>query len=280
MKFAYSQFLKFETFEGAYSFVTDRERYDSQITATDVENKILLEHFGKSSIHVGKVSLDPLKAQKEFLLYPSGKPIKLNLTFPKPNKAELRLYLSKRAGFKPEAQSIWFLYVKRGKIWIGSLSEKEWRSESSVLIMDEDDQLYQDLIVGSGKIKKSVQGEREIFNRDRRIALQRMKIAKFKCEFDSKHKLFDARSTHKPYLEAHHLIPMSLQKNTKVSLDRLDNIFCLCPHCHRAIHYSEKDYSRVIIEKLIIKRPSILDILELEKQDVYRYYSVEDILKN
>jgi 5-methylcytosine-specific restriction protein A len=280
MKFGYNQFLKFETYEGAYSFVTERERFDSQITATDVENDILVNYFGKSSIHVGKVSLDRMKAQKEFLLYPSGESIKLNLTYPKPNKTELRLYLSNRAGFKPEANTIWFLFVKNEKIWIGNLSEKEWRKESSSLIIDDSDQYYQDLIVESDKIRRTKLTERDAFKRDRKIALKRMRMENFKCEFDPKHNLFIARSSHKPYLESHHLVPISLQDELKTNLDRLDNLFCLCPNCHRAIHYSEKNYSKKIIERLIIKRPTILDILSIGKDDLYKYYSVEDILRN
>lgn len=38
-------------------------------------------------------------------------------------------------------------------------------------------------------------------------------------------------------MEGHHLIPMKAQKNFENNIDRSDNICCLCPNCHRAIHY-------------------------------------------
>jgi len=39
------------------------------------------------------------------------------------------------------------------------------------------------------------------------------------------------------FTEAHHLIPMSFQKDfLPINSDRKENIISLCPTCHRAIH--------------------------------------------
>jgi 5-methylcytosine-specific restriction enzyme A len=89
MQFGANQKLKFNAKIGSYSIVTAREHLDSQITATE-------------NIHIGNVASGQFKALKPFRLYPDGNEINLNLVFPKPNKTELRLYLSLKAGFKPE----------------------------------------------------------------------------------------------------------------------------------------------------------------------------------
>lgn len=83
MKFGTIQRKMFGTAVGAYSIVTDRENYDSQITLTDYEAEIVLSHFGKNNIHVGNVKSNLALSKKHFRLFPSGKPISLNLVFPK-----------------------------------------------------------------------------------------------------------------------------------------------------------------------------------------------------
>ncbi len=80
-----------------------------------------------------------------------------------------------------------------------------------------------------------------------------------------------------PYLEAHHLIPLALQNVITKKLDVIENIFSLCPNCHRAIHHAEKDLTRHIINKLVDKRPVILDVMNVTVTDVFSFYSVEDI---
>lgn len=278
MKFGYNQFLKFETYDGAYSTVTEREYYDSQITATDEEHEILVKHFGHLNINIGKARLNPAKSKKEFLLYPSGKKIYLNVVFPKSNKPELRVYISSRAGFKPKGNSIWFMFIKHGAIWIGSLSETEWRRANSTLILDDDDFYYQENIFENDEIRITQLAQRDMYLRDRKIALKRMELENYKCEYDPNHQLFIAKNSRKPFLEAHHLLPISLQKIYNKNLDRLDNLFCLCPFCHRAIHHSEVNFSKQILETLIIKRPSVLKILKTRKEDILKLYSVEEII--
>lgn len=119
----------FNTENGAYSVVTERENFDSQITVTREEKEIILNFFGCDNIHKGNKSSNPIGSLKDFLLYPEMDPIKLNLVFPKPNKAELRLYLSKESGFKPNGSDVWFVYTNdEDQIVIGSYPESIWRT--------------------------------------------------------------------------------------------------------------------------------------------------------
>jgi hypothetical protein len=278
MEFAYNQYLKFGTKKGSYSKVTATEFGDSQITTTEAETKLIISHFGIGSIHVGNVSSDRIQSAKKFSLYPSGKAIYLNLVYPKPEKTELRLYISKKAGFKPEAGNIWFMFILHRKIWIGSMDEEKWRKENSGLILDEYDSFYQSSLFDENLIKTSTSKAKDIYTRSRELAINRMKIEKYHCEFDPKHNLFISRGTKLPYLESHHLVPISLQKSLKRNLDFLDNIYCLCPYCHRAIHHAEAKCTRQIIDRLITKRHGIFDRLNISESELYQMYTVEEII--
>jgi len=278
MKFGPSQRTRFESNAGAYSLVTDREFVDSQITATDYEAELLMGFFGSDNIQVGNVRSNPDKARKTFKLYPDGAEVNLNLVYPKPAKTELRLYLSERAGFKPLAESVWFIFALKNELWIGAMPENIWRNENQILIYDQEDGTYQDSLQELDEIKVNKLKSRDIFARDRNKALERMAESSYQCEFDTSHELFISYSSNMPYLEAHHLLPMSLQKETSVSLDIKENIFCLCPYCHRAIHHAEKHLVKGIIDKLVDNRPDVLNILNNNIDDVYNYYTVESIV--
>ncbi|MEO8003145.1 MAG: HNH endonuclease [Arenimonas sp.] len=280
MKFGINQKLKFDSKFGSYSIVTERENYDSQITATDFETELLIKHFGKKNILIGNVASDRDMAKKKFKKFPNGEDLFLNLVFPKREKTELRLYLSTRAGFKPLTNSVWFIFIRAGDIWIGSMGEAQWRAENSLLVYDDDEQKYQDSIEEFDEVKRIKLKERDVYARDRRLALKRLEKADYKCEFNSGHKLFISRHTNRPYLEAHHLLPMALQETTKTKLDTLSNIFCLCPNCHRAIHHSESSFAREIIDTLVDYRPKVLEILDVRNVDIHRFYALEEIASN
>ena len=146
MRFGAIQKKKFGTSSGAYSVVTSREHYDSQITLTDYEAAMVITHFGKGQIHVGNVQSNKPLSSKPFRLFPRGKVINLNVVYPKPEKTELRLYISTKAGFKPEGGEIWFMFLKDGAIWIGAMPESKWRAESSEAKQDVSDEIYQQAI--------------------------------------------------------------------------------------------------------------------------------------
>lgn len=83
--------------------------------------------------------------------------------------------------------------------------------------------------------------EKEIWKRSGILRTQALEMADYKCEMESKHLTFVASSTHKPYMEGHHALPMNLQSKFEVSLDVYANIICLCPVCHRKIHLGLKE---------------------------------------
>ena len=73
------------------------------------------------------------------------------------------------------------------------------------------------------------------------IREQSLEIAQFRCEIDNRHDSFIAARTNHMYMEGHHAIPMHMQPHFSNSLDVYANIICLCPVCHRRIHYGLKD---------------------------------------
>lgn len=74
------------------------------------------------------------------------------------------------------------------------------------------------------------------FQRNVNVSKNAIKIANYKCELNNSHKTF-VTASEKPYVEAHHLIPLSCQNDFDYSLDVETNIIRLCPNCHRMLHY-------------------------------------------
>jgi 5-methylcytosine-specific restriction protein A len=276
MEFSNIHKVKFETGIGAYSKVTHDEYKKSQITATDRESSLLIDFFERDNIHRGPKKSNPARATKTFRLYPSGERIDLTLNFAKSTGSELRLYLSVKAGFKPEPGAIWFMFVKDDELWIGALPETEWDTSIHSGI-DDTDFFYQASLNENNASKRTKLKEKDTYQRDREKALAAIDAAGHQCENDNSHTLFISHATKNPYLEAHHLIPMCLEELIGTPLDVLDNIFSLCPTCHRTIHYAEKATSKEIIDNLIAKRPEILKLLNNGIEELFSYYSVEEI---
>ena len=268
MEFSFLQCASLNAVKGSYSPVTDREIFDSQITATDSESKLLIEFFNRSGegIYIGNVNSNKDAAKKRFRLFPSGDEIYLNLVYPKPNRTELRLYLSSRAGFMPRKGDVWFLFVSRddGDLWIGSLPEPQWR------------------VLNENKIEEQKQEEKKLADvqRDPALVRKRMELSKFKCEYSDAHRLFIAKASGNPYVEVHHVIPLNFRDSFEgKKLDHLNNLYSLCPYCHAAVHHAEGRIARKLLSKMYDER-SIGFHYGISKLYLYQLYSVEEIVKN
>ena len=71
---------------------------------------------------------------------------------------------------------------------------------------------------------------------------------------DKSHITFTAASSHKQYMEGHHAIPFKKQGSFNVSLDVYANIVCLCPICHRLLHYGIDNEKRSVLDVIYEKR--------------------------
>lgn len=92
--------------------------------------------------------------------------------------------------------------------------------------------------------------------RDEQKKINSLYLAQFKCELDESHLLFITKND-TPYLECHHLIPLMYHDLFDFSLDVESNIVCLCPNCHKKMHYG-KDIE-LELKKLYIKRKNRLE---------------------
>jgi hypothetical protein len=71
-----------------------------------------------------------------------------------------------------------------------------------------------------------------------RLSKTALVLANYKCRINNEHTTFISKLG-KPYMEAHHLIPMMAQKDISINLDRIENIVSICPICHAAIHLGD-----------------------------------------
>lgn len=119
-------------------------------------------------------------------------------------------------------------------------------------------------------------GEKFVVKRDANIGCLAIINSEYKCENDINHNTFISKRTKKPYMEAHHLIPISqaqyMWNRKHKNIDCLENIVSLCPTCHRAIHHGEFDVKLAILKHLY-------DIRIDKLKDAGIYLSFEDLLK-
>ncbi|EHK9054906.1 HNH endonuclease [Vibrio vulnificus] len=70
------------------------------------------------------------------------------------------------------------------------------------------------------------------YRRDPDVVAEALYRAEGFCEKCQEKAPFIKRSNGEPYLEVHHIIPLS-----QGGLDILENVISLCPNCHREIHF-------------------------------------------
>lgn len=98
-------------------------------------------------------------------------------------------------------------------------------------------------------------GEHETWKRSGLLRKQIIISAGFRCEIDNRHNSFIAEATQKPYMEGHHAIPLNRQPQfPSTSLDIYANIVCLCPICHRQIHFGLKEDRDMMMNKIYDER--------------------------
>jgi len=130
--------------------------------------------------------------------------------------------------------------------------------------------------IGRGGISKSG------YTRRPAVAAEALQLAKFKCEIDPSHQTFTSHPTGKPYVEAHHLIPFSLQGGYPVSLDVTANIIALCPTCHRRLHHGSIGMKKTDILSLLTDRKERLSEkqLKISKLELLKLYKGDLLEEN
>lgn len=107
--------------------------------------------------------------------------------------------------------------------------------------------------------EKRIQDARKIPNRDHILVRQVLMAEHYSCLSDTSHTTFTAERTRKPYMEGHHLIPMSAQDHFAYSIDVYANIVSLCPTCHRLLHHGIGQEKKPVLERLFDVRKERLE---------------------
>ena len=118
---------------------------------------------------------------------------------------------------------------------------------------DDDQSEAQELVERIEVVPDTLSTQQTKHKRSKEKSRKAIKLANYKCEIDPSHKTF-LTTRNQFYVEGHHIIPMSQQSNFNVSLDVTSNIICLCPNCHTALHYGNKEIVKEKLNKLFILR--------------------------
>lgn len=112
----------------------------------------------------------------------------------------------------------------------------------------------------------------DLWKRSSIIKIQSIESAGYQCEVDPRHNTFTAKSTGHPYMEGHHALPMKYQNKFSKSLDIYANVVCLCPICHRLLHYGIESEKQQILNKIYYDREERLAVsgIKISKSDFNR----------
>lgn len=129
-----------------------------------------------------------------------------------------------------------------------------------------------DNVVYEPKMKQEkIVGEKSSYIRNPEVAKRCIVLSNYKCNLDGNHESFITKKG-KPYMEAHHLIPISYQDYFEYSLDVEANIISLCPNCHRKLHYGrdiKEELEKIYKDRIQILRKSGIDISLEELFTIY-----------
>ncbi len=161
-------------------------------------------------------------------------------------------------------------------ISLQALTDSEFQAEVETSLTLDDAELTMNEEVGpesKPKLLASIAGVR--YKRDVYKSKRAIKKSGYLCQVDPNHKSFISNVTKKMYVEAHHLVPMSVQDRFENSLDVLPNILSLCPNCHRMIHHGTQQDKSTLIKRLFsIRSKEIsekgIQITEAELINIYK----------
>jgi predicted HNH restriction endonuclease len=141
---------------------------------------------------------------------------------------------------------------------------KKYEEYLSLITVEKDD--LHDEFINEFRKKYGMNINEEIVSRSfklKELAAKTLPDICYGCEnkYNLDMRTFKFRNSNKYYLEIHHVIPWSLNKEKN---DDLSNLVKLCPACHRALTKNRADeiLQREIIENIIIHSNSIGNFIE------------------
>lgn len=115
---------------------------------------------------------------------------------------------------------------------------------------------------------------RMVYHRDIKLAANAIRASNYLYEINPKHQYFVSRATQHNYVEAHHIVPISTQALFDYGLDNVANIACLCPVCHRKVHYGIDQDRLMLLEVLWENKQEAIKLsgIELDYKDLVTMY--------
>lgn len=274
----------FEAERGAYSIVTATEAGDGQVTVSSDEKELVVSFFGEAELkkyqgNDSVIEAAGLDARREFRLWPTGEIVRPKLKYPKPGNSELRLYFNEDE-FKVRAGQYWGVFERSGQIWIfkspknflDSVQSGEFSPTGRGQALEDESDDYQ--AAANSALPSQFQSVTKAWNRNPKVAADALREAGYLCELYPQLPTFLSRTTGKPFVEAHHLIPMKLQANFDVSLDIKENVCSLSPFAHRKLHLAGFDDIAKDVMSLIERRPGLLEYAGTSADEVLGFYRV------
>jgi hypothetical protein len=223
---------------------------------------------------------------KIFYLEGAHRPIQLKLCRRNPPRTEMRLYFNEEAGFKARMDEIVFVRFAGKRAYIGKRPSfikdpriifplKDKGRKKIERLTDKDDEGIDLNAALHSEPQQMTVPQREIWGRSASLARECIRHANYKCEAGRDRDTFTSKRTRKNYVEVHHLIPLSRQCDFKFSLDCVENLCCLSPLAHRAIHYGNNAEATRIIYKLLQKKRAALLKFGVNEDYLLRTYGIE-----
>lgn len=122
--------------------------------------------------------------------------------------------------------------------------------------------------------KTFTQKEKQVWIRSRSLANKCLKLADYKCEAGYETPFLSSR-TKKPLLEVHHFIPQMFQEQFRGNLDCIENLCCLSPNVHRALHYGTSANIRELLNLILDHKTDALEKFGIGFDTLYRFYGAD-----
>ncbi|MGY6550468.1 MAG: HNH endonuclease [Erythrobacter sp.] len=303
-----AQLAAFSASAGSISKITLREATgDRSVTLDRHDKSVLFSRIPDGSFaRKGGALPNGNPDHHAFLVLPrnafSGAQAKdVPVVHPKRRGNELRLYGSAGTGLDLKAGEYFYIFVRTGELrpYIGTISAKSLTAlsksapatkglvASAASIDDEEEDAAYQRAIGNTAAKLPVGFKGVRYPRDPTIALKALKKAKFLCEAAPagvQHGTFESAASGQPYVEAHHLIPLSKQEDFEGNLDVMENIVALCPTCHRRLHHSKPDQRIETLRALHKERQAglVRKGIEIDEAQLLEAYGIStgDLLKH
>lgn len=274
----------FECDRGAYSVITADENKKSQLTFVGPEQTIAEDLIADIDLRVGNLKQIKESSGSEKVAvrrWPDGALIELAIGYKRKKgekSNELRMYLTRE--FKPSPGVNWCIFDRGGELWLGQFSptafqlgttatENLTKSIRPRLEPELDD--FQETI--NSRDIKSVQSVLTRWKRNPKVAAAALKSANYTCEINPEIQTFNIKGRKRPFMEAHHLVPMKLQAEFEITLDQTQNICCLNPLSHRMLHHAAYADIKNAVKNLCETRIEFLELIDLSVDDVLGFYA-------